>query len=78
MKAYRPTQTLVDVGEPQGCLRLPTAGRIRAGMKTTCARCRKAITDEYFIGAIGGTLPKNMLLHESCAKKEGLTWKEEP
>ena len=49
-KIVVPTTKLKDIGPLDNTLRLPMASRLRANMKTICDRCRKPITDEYFIG----------------------------
>jgi len=60
-----PTRRLKDIGELDHTLRLPMEGRIKYGMKTICDRCRKPITDEYFIGGFKKGM-KNMKFHEEC------------
>lgn len=69
MKISVPTRKLKDIGKLDQIKKLPMAGRIRAGMKTICDRCRKPITDEYFVGGFKKGLP-NMKFHESCLDKD--------
>lgn len=64
-KIVVPTTKLKDIGPLDHTLRLPMAGRIRANMKTICDRCRKPITDEYFICGLKKGFP-NMKFHEGC------------
>lgn len=65
MKVLKPTTHLVEIGEPWAAGRLPTGPRIQLGMKTTCAICGKAITDDHFIVAlVHGN--QNLKLHERC------------
>jgi len=65
MKIIKPTTHLVDIGPLDNTLRLPTASRIKHGMKTICRRCGKPVTDEYFIVGFKKGFP-NMIFHESC------------
>jgi hypothetical protein len=44
---------------------LPTAGRIRAGMKTVCRQCHKEITDEFFVSGLKRGYP-NMIFCLAC------------
>ena len=60
-----PTRKLKDIGKLDNTLKLPMEGRIRCGMKTICDRCRKPITDEYFVGGFKEGMP-NMKFHEKC------------
>lgn len=46
-------------------LRLPTATRLRRGIRTVCDVCREPITDEYFYGGFSAG-HRNLLLHERC------------
>lgn len=67
MKILKQVTRAVEIGGLDNTLRLPTAARISAGMKTTCAACGKPVTDEFFItGFKAGH--RNMILHESCAQ----------
>lgn len=65
MKITIPTTKVKDIGPLDQAMRLPNAGRKRIGRKTTCNRCGKAITEDYFIGGFKKGLP-NMMFHESC------------
>lgn len=65
MKIRRPTTRLAEIGALDSTKPLPTAGRIRAGMKTNCDRCGKPITDEFFIAGFKTGLP-NMKFHAGC------------
>jgi hypothetical protein len=65
MKIRVPTTRMKDIGTMDATLRLPTAGRIKHGMKTTCCVCGKAITDEFFIGGFKAG-ERNMMMHEAC------------
>jgi hypothetical protein len=65
MQVRKPTTRLTDIGRLDATLRLPTAGRIQKGMKTTCARCGKAITDPTFIAGFKAG-HHNLMLHEAC------------
>lgn len=73
MKIRKPTTRLVDIGPLDFTKPLPTAGRIRAGMKTICDRCGKPITDELFIVGFKAGMP-NMKFHADCV--EGKAGKE--
>ena len=57
---------LVEIGDLDHKMRLPTAARIRNGMSTRCDACGGEITDEFFIGGFKAGLP-NLKLHEACA-----------
>lgn len=69
MKIRIPSTALKDIGPLDSKLRLPMASRLRAGMKTTCDHCGKAITDEYFIGGFKAG-HRNLKLHEHCANSD--------
>jgi hypothetical protein len=69
MKIFVPSQSLIDIGPLDRTLRLPMASRLAHGIKTTCKRCRKPITDEYFIAGFKQGRP-NMMFHESCVPPE--------
>jgi len=69
MKISIPTRKLKDIGELDTMKLLPTVGRIRAGMKTICDRCRKPIEDEFFIAGFKKGFP-NMKFHETCINKD--------
>lgn len=60
-----PTRRLKDIGKLDNIVRLPMSGRIKLGMKTICDRCRKPITDKYFVRGFKKGLP-NMKFHEKC------------
>ncbi len=60
-----PRRRLKDIGKLDQIRKFKTVGRIKIGMKTICDRCRKPITDEYFIGGFKKGLP-NMKFHEGC------------
>lgn len=64
-KIIVPTTKVKDIGALDHKLRLPTASRLAHGMKTTCKRCGKPITDEFFIAGFKAGMP-NMLFHERC------------
>ena len=68
MKIRKPTTHLVEIGPLDTTLRLPTIGRKKYNMKTTCVRCGKQVDDEYFIAGFKKGHP-NMILHEKCAKE---------
>lgn len=65
MKVIVPTTIVKDIGELDATIRLPMALRLKKGMKTTCDRCGKPITDPFFIGGFKAGR-HNMLFHESC------------
>jgi hypothetical protein len=65
MKVLEQTWREKEIGALDGALYLPMAGRLRAKMKTTCAACRTAITEEFFIGGFKSGMP-NLLLHVGC------------
>jgi hypothetical protein len=67
-KIIVPTTKLKDIGELDNTIRLPTASRIKLGMKTICDRCGKPIIDEFFIGGFKKGYP-NMKFHENCVDK---------
>jgi len=69
MKIYKPTEHLADIGSLDHCVRLPTAGRIARGIKTTCKRCRKAVTQPFFIAGFKTGEP-NMIFHAHCVVGE--------
>jgi len=60
-----PTRKLKDIGKLDRTLKLPMHSRIKLGMKTICDRCKKPITDEYFIAGFKKGFP-NMKFHEKC------------
>ena len=69
MKIRKPTTKLTEIGPLDGVLWLPTAERIRLGMKTTCRRCGRAITDDHFVGGYkAGHV--NMLFHRRCLDEQ--------
>jgi hypothetical protein len=57
----------IEIGPLDHAVRLPMAGRIRAGMKTNCDACGEPITDEFFIGGFKAG-HKNLKLHEGCSE----------
>ena len=65
-----------SIGRLDHALRLPTASRIKHGMKTICKICSQPITDEFFIGGFKGG-ERNMILHEACLTPDDLPegWK---
>lgn len=65
MKILKRITAKVDIGPLDATLKLPTAARESAGMKTICDACGNAITDEFFIAGFKKGHP-NMKLHESC------------
>lgn len=67
MKISVPTRRLKEIGELDRTLTLPMEGRIRLGFKTICDRCRKSITDDFFIVGFKKGLP-NMMFHEKCVE----------
>ncbi len=60
-----------DIGRLEHALRLPTAARIKCGMKTVCKACHQNITDEFFVVGFK-TGMHNMLFHESCLTPDDL------
>ena len=62
------TTRLTDIGELDGTKHLPTAGRIKAGMKTICIRCMEPVTDEFFVAGFKAGMP-NMIFHEGCVNR---------
>lgn len=66
MKILKSRMVHVDIGQLDHKIPLPMAGRIAAGMKTTCDACGRAITDETFIAGFK-TGHANLKLHEKCA-----------
>jgi hypothetical protein len=73
MKILKSMPVPVDIGPLDHKLRLPMAGRMARGMKTTCDACGKAITDEFFIGGFK-TGHANLKLHEACADGQDPDW----
>ena len=69
MKVRTQTTKLTEIGKLDFVLRMPTAPRIRMGIKTTCRRCGKAITDETFICGFKKGYA-NMLFHERCLGRD--------
>lgn len=69
MKISVITRKLKDIGPLDITKRLPMSGRIRARMKTICDRCRKPITDEYFIAGFKKGYV-NMMFHENCVDEK--------
>jgi hypothetical protein len=76
MKVMVPGFVSKEIGLPNATILLPMASRLRRGMKTTCCVCRKAITDETFIGAFFDGLP-NKMMHVSCAEGNSIKVPEE-
>lgn len=64
-KIIVPTTKLKDIGKLDQLQRYPMAGRIKAEMKTTCSRCGKPVTDEFFVAGFKKGMP-NMIFHEGC------------
>jgi len=64
-KIHVPTTKLKDIGELDATRRIPMVGRIKIGMKTICRRCKKPVTDDYFITGFKKGMP-NMIFHEQC------------
>ena len=62
------TRRLKDIGKLDRTVLLPTSGRKKIGMKTICDRCRKPITDEYFVAGFKKGL-SNMKFHEKCVER---------
>ena len=56
---------MVEIGDLDHALLLPTQGRIKRGMKTICDSCGKPITDKQFVGGFKKGYP-NMKFHEKC------------
>ena len=69
MKIVVPTTKLKDIGKLDITKKLPMERRIARGMKSICDRCKKPITDEYFIAGFKKGY-KNMMFHESCMDDE--------
>ena len=65
MKITVPTTKVKDIGLLDATLRLPTAGRIKRGMKTVCVVCHQPVTDPFFIAGFKAGHP-NMIIHEAC------------
>ena len=65
MKITVPTTKVKDIGRLDATLRLPTASRIKRGMKTVCCVCKKPVTDPFFIAGFKSGYP-NMIIHETC------------
>jgi hypothetical protein len=78
MKVTKPTTHLVDIGELDRAMRLPTRLRLLRGMSTPCCVCHKQITDEFMIAGFKQGHP-NMMMHEACAPQDDpAVWMLEP
>ena len=55
--------------ELEHVIALPTYRRISRGIKTTCASCGKAVTDEFFFAGFATGQP-NRIFHYDCLDSE--------
>ena len=65
MKVRMPSIAMQDVGELTHVHALPTASRIRRGMKTACAVCGKPIVNAFFYAGFAPGQP-NRIFHYAC------------
>jgi hypothetical protein len=65
MKVRMPSIRMQDVGALEHVHALPTAPRIRHGMKTTCAACGKPIVSAFFYAGFAQGQP-NRMFHFAC------------
>ena len=65
MKVRMPSIRLQDIGDLEHVHALPTAARIRHGMKTNCAACGGKIETEFFYAGFAQGQP-NRMFHFEC------------